>query len=102
VGDPGGELDEFEVAAAVLEVGGAEPEVVGEEATESAEGDGGEGGCGGKVVGGWGLGEVEVVALAEEGAVEAGGGEKGENCGGEGEEDGGGGLEPGGAGGVRA
>ena len=72
--NPVGELNEFEVASFVLEGSGAHPEDIGQNAAESAEGDGGEGDGGGHVLGGRGLGEMEVAAQVQEVEVEEGGG----------------------------
>ena len=60
--DPAGELDHLEVVALLLHLGGAEPEVVGEESAEAAEGDGGEGEHGRGVLERLGVGELLLVA----------------------------------------
>lgn len=70
-GDPVGELDEFEVAAFVLQAGGANPEDVGDDAAEAAERDGGEDDEGRGVDHGVGLGDAVLAARFAQGLVEA-------------------------------
>ena len=63
LGDPGGELGGLEVLVVLLEGIGADPEEVGDQAAETAEGDGGEGEHRRGVVEGGGVGETEAVAV---------------------------------------
>ena len=77
--DPVGELNQFEIASFVLEGSGAHPEDIGQNAAESAEGHGSEGDGRGQVLGGRGLGEVEVAAQVKEADVEEGREKKEEN-----------------------
>ena len=63
LGNPVGELDRLEVLAVLLEFGGTDPQGVGNDATEPAEGDRGEGEDGRCVGKDRGAGQAEAVAV---------------------------------------